>query len=205
MLTNEEGKEAVRYARLIIESYVKEKPLKDLPQINLKQLAGAFVTINTFPKKELRGCIGIPEAIMPLRNTLIQAAQSATQDPRFPPLRSEELQDIVIEVTILTPPTVIQVDSPHDYPKNLTIGKDGLIIEKKFNRGLLLPQVPVEWKWNPEEFLSHTCLKAGLPADAWKDETVTVYKFQGEIYIELEPNGAIIKMRLNTHKNNIEK
>lgn len=201
MLPDEEGKETVRYARIIIESYVTGKPLKQLPERNLGQLAGVFVTLNTFPKKELRGCIGIPEAVMSLRNALIQAAQSATQDPRFPPLRSDELQNIVIEITILTPPTVIQVDNPYDYPKKIIVGKDGLIVEKKFNRGLLLPQVPVEWKWNSEEFLSHTCLKAGLSADAWKDEEITVFKFQGVIFTEVEPGGEIIKKMIYNDEN----
>ncbi len=82
----------------------------------------------------------------------------------------KELDDIVIEVTVLSPPEIIKVSKPEDYLKDIVIGRDGLIVEQGFYKGLLLPQVPVEQGWDKEEFLSHTCIKAGLMPDAWFDK-----------------------------------
>jgi len=189
----EEGERLVRYARNVIENHVKGNKIDDLE--NFEEKAGVFVTINTYPEKMLRGCIGIPEPIMPLNKAIKEAAISACHDPRFPDLREEELDNIIIEVTVLTPPELIKC-KPKDYPMYVEVGRDGLIIEKGWYKGLLLPQVAVEYKWNAEEFLSHTCMKAGLPPDAWLDEETKVYKFQGEVFAEEEPHGKIIKVEL---------
>ncbi len=190
MLSLKDGEKLVRYARNVIEKHLKGEEIEELK--NFEEKAGVFVTINLFPSNQLRGCIGIPEPIYPLRKAIKESAISACHDPRFPDLSKEELDKIVIEVTVLTPPELIKC-SPSEYPKNIKVGKDGLMIEKGFYRGLLLPQVAVEYKWNEEEFLCQTCIKAGLPPDAWLDKDTKVYKFQGEIFAEEKPRGKIIK------------
>jgi uncharacterized protein (TIGR00296 family) len=198
MLSLEEGKKAVVFARNTIEKFVKNSKITidDLDGV-FTEKQGAFVTIHTYPEHDLRGCIGIPLPIMPLKQAILQAAQSATQDPRFPPLDKDELNHIIIEVTILTKPTLINVTKPQDYLKEIEIGRDGLIVEQGFFKGLLLPQVPVEQDWDKEEFLSHTCMKAGLLPDAWFDKATKISKFSGQIFTEIKPKGEIEEKNLN--------
>jgi uncharacterized protein (TIGR00296 family) len=198
MLNLEEGKKAVIFARNVVEDYVKNKkiPSEDLSSVfNEKQ--GAFVTIHTYPDNNLRGCIGIPMPIMPLKEAIIQGGKSATHDPRFPPLTVEELDTIVVEITVLTSPELIKVDDPKDYFKEIKIGRDGLIVEQGFFKGLLLPQVPVEWNWDVEDFLANTCLKAGLTPDAWIDKNTKISKFSGQVFTEIEPRGEIKEKKLD--------
>lgn len=194
MLSDEEGVLAVRYARAVAEATVRGEQVPEMeltPVFDRK--AGAFVTFHTYPGRQLRGCIGVPEPVMPLRKAICEGAQSATRDPRFPPLREDELESIIVEVTVLTPPRRVQASSPEQYPGRVVIGRDGLIAERGPWRGLLLPQVPLEYGWNEEEFLSHTCMKAGLAPDAWRSGQVTFYRFQGEIFKEQEPQGPIVR------------
>ena len=101
-----------------------------------------------------------------------EAAVSSTRDPRFHALKERELDQVIIEVTILTTPSQIIVNQPSDFPQQITIGKDGLIIKHHGRSGLLLPQVPLEQGWDAEEFLTQLCFKAGLPPDAWFDSDV---------------------------------
>lgn len=148
-----------------------------MPQISdrLKEKGGAFVTIKEHGN--LRGCIGFILAVKPLYEAVIEAAQSAaTQDPRFPPLRPDELNKIEIEVSALTAPVLVK-----DI-KEIKIGRDGLIIKRGPYQGLLLPQVATENDWNLKEFLAHTCLKAGLPTDAWQKEGTILYRFTAEVF-----------------------
>ena len=186
----EKGEKLVRYARNVIENYVRGNKIYDIE--NFEEKTGVFVTINTYPEKELRGCIGIPEPIMPLKKAIKEAAISACHDPRFPNLREEELNKIIVEITILSPPDLIKA-KPIDYPKYIEVGKDGLMVERGFYRGLLLPQVAVEYNWDSKEFLRNTCIKAGLSPNAWLDKNTKVYKFQGEIFMEEEPRGKIVR------------
>jgi len=198
MLSLEEGKKAVVFARNVVENFVKNNKTFDTDLngvFNEKQ--GAFVTIHTYPEHDLRGCIGIPMPIMPLKEAILQAAQSATRDPRFPPLNKNELDSIIIEVTILTKPRLINVNKPQDYLKEIEIGRDGLIVEQGFFKGLLLPQVPVEQDWDKEEFLSQTCIKAGLLPDAWFDKSTKISKFSGQIFTEIKPRGEIKEKKLD--------
>jgi uncharacterized protein (TIGR00296 family) len=198
MYTLEDGKFAVKTARDYIEAVVSgnESIIGEIPKI-FHQKSGVFVTINTFPKHNLRGCIGYIEPIFPLIEALEKASLSAAmKDPRFPPVRDEELETLVIEVSLLTPPELIQVKKPKHYVKEVKIGKDGLIVEKGFRKGLLLPQVPVEWNWKVDEFLSHTCMKAGLMPDSWLEEGIKIYKFSAEIFCEIEPKGDIVEKKL---------
>ncbi len=198
MLSIEQGKKAVNFAREIIDSYVKNKPFssKDLNEI-FNENQGAFVTIHTYPAHDLRGCIGIPLPVMPLKEAIIEGAKSATRDPRFSPLQEEELDSIIIEVTILSKPELIDVREPKDYLSEIKIGRDGLIVEQGFFKGLLLPQVPVEQNWDKEDFLSHTCMKAGLMPDAWFDKDTKISKFSGQIFSEIGPRGEIKEKKLN--------
>jgi len=202
MLSLDEGRKAVELARNTIKQYVKNNmmPLTNLTGV-FTEKQGTFVTLHTFPEKDLRGCIGIPLPVMPLKEAIIDAAKSATRDPRFPPLEEEEVDKIIIEVTILTKPELIKALKPKDYLSSIEIGRDGLIVEQGYYKGLLLPQVPVEQGWDKEEFLSHTCMKAGLLPDAWCDENIKFFKFSGQIFTEIEPNGKIMEKNLDGSDN----
>jgi len=196
-LSLEDGKLLVRLARNAVEEYLKTRkrirPPEGLPQ-KLMQPCGVFVTINSVQsgEKELRGCIGLPYPTTPLVEAVIESAiSSATKDPRFYPLTPEELDSVVFEVSVLTPPQLVEVKNPREYPSKIKVGVDGLIIERGFHRGLLLPQVPVEWNWDEEEFLCQCCLKAGLPPDCWLMKGTKVYKFQAIIFEEEKPKGEV--------------
>ena len=150
--------------------------------------SGVFVTLNN--ADGLRGCIGFPMPDKKLSHGIIVAAiAAATEDPRFSPVKTNELNGIVFEVTVLTPPVEITVTDPMEYLEKIKVGRDGLIIRNSFSSGLLLPQVPVEYGWNVEEFLQHTCEKAGLEKDTWKNEKVKIEKFEGIVYKE-KTNGS---------------
>jgi hypothetical protein len=129
---------------------------------------------------------------MPLVEAVMDSAiSSATADPRFPNVTLDELPEIEIEVSVLTPPEVIEVESPREYPKHVQIGKHGLIVEYGPYKGLLLPQVPVEWKWDVKEFLSQTCMKAGLTPDSWLREDVRISRFSAQVFAESGPRGPV--------------
>jgi uncharacterized protein (TIGR00296 family) len=198
MVSLDDGKKAVCYARQVIEEHVKNKtsPEPNLDGIFLKN-QGVFVTIHTYSDYGLRGCIGIPLPIMILSKAIAEGARSATRDPRFPPLDVEELDDILVEVTILTKPQIIEVETPQEYLDNIVIGRDGLIIEQGFYKGLLLPQVPVEQGWSTEEFLNHTCMKAGLMPNAWLNKSTKVSRFSGQVFTETKPRGEIREKKLD--------
>ncbi|TBR24727.1 MAG: TIGR00296 family protein [Candidatus Nitrosotenuis sp.] len=196
-LTDEDGVLLVQTARKIATEYITEHHRLELDE-KLKERfsfdAGIFVTLNI--SSDLRGCIGFP---MPrkLNNALVDAAiAAATEDPRFSPVAKGELDKITFEITVLTPPIEIKVDDPSQLASHIKVGKDGLIVRQGFYSGLLLPQVPVEYGWTEEEFLSHTCQKAGLPSNCWKDKKTTVYSFEGIIFKEETPKGKIIREKL---------
>ncbi|MCK4475214.1 MAG: TIGR00296 family protein, partial [Methanophagales archaeon] len=185
MLTEEEGKEGLKLARAAIEKYLSEnikiKDGEDLPVI-FEEKRGVFVTLNKYG--DLRGCIGYPYPIFKLKEAIIDAAISAAvNDPRFPSVTKEEIGDIVIEITILTTPQVLKT-KPKDLPKQVEIGRHGLIVKRGIYQGLLLPQVATEYNWSAEEFLCQTCWKAGLPQDAWLEEDTEVSTFEGQIFKE---------------------
>ena len=198
MSTLEEGTIITHHARAIITSQVTGNPLNtpSFPPV-FQEKRGIFVTLHTYPHHHLRGCIGIPYPVMTLKNALNDAATSVIHDPRFPPLEEKELDHIIVEVTILTPPSQMLVETPSDLPKHVTIGKDGLIINLHGRSGLLLPQVPLEQGWDAEDFLTHLCLKAGLPPDAWFEKKVKLYKFTGQIFTECSPHGEIREKKLD--------
>lgn len=188
-----EGNELVKMARKAVTEFLKNNSKIDDHEFNSKFDfdSGVFVTISK--QNSLRGCIGYPIPVKKLSNGLIDAAiAAATEDPRFTPVTIDELDQIVFEVTILTPPIEINVNDPNEYLSIIKIGRDGLIVEKGFSSGLLLPQVPTEYGWNVKEFLEYTCEKAGLEKDAWKDMTTKISRFEGVIFKEESPNGKIV-------------
>jgi hypothetical protein len=202
-LSLEEGKFLVELSRKAVEHYLKTRKCMDVPE-NLSQKllepCGVFVTINSISggKKELRGCIGFPYPTLPLAQAVIESAMNAaTQDPRFPPLSLGELEHVVFEVSVLTPPKLIEVKTPREYCTKITVGEDGLIVERGIYKGLLLPQVPVEWGWDAQEFLCQCCNKAGLLADYWLRQGTKIYKFQAIIFEEETPRGNIKRKALD--------
>jgi AmmeMemoRadiSam system protein A len=122
---------------------------------------GVFVTLKK--RGELRGCIGYIEPVAPLAQAVIETAiYAATRDPRFPPVNAEEARDLEYEISVLTPLKEISD------PDLVQVGRHGIVISRGGQKGVLLPQVPVENGWDRNTFLEEGCLKAGLPADAWK-------------------------------------
>ncbi len=198
-LSLKEGEELVKTARKVVELALEGKEFQPSEEFKKKysEKRGVFVTIKTFPEKELRGCIGYPYPIFPLWKALIDSAKAAAfEDPRFPPLRKDEINKVIFEVTVLTPPQEIKYKDPSELLEKIKIGKDGLIIQYGPYSGLLLPQVPVEEGWDVVEFLSYTCLKAGLPPDCWTWKGIKIYKFQGQIFEEVEPKGKVVEVVL---------
>lgn len=153
-----------------------------LPDFNddvFKEKCGAFVTIHI--KGDLRGCIGYIEGVKSIPETVKDmATASAFSDPRFSSLTPEEYKKIDIEISILSP-----IEKVNDVSE-IEVGRDGVIITKGYNRGLLLPQVPVEHGWDRDTFLSHTCYKAGIPADSWRKPDVLIEKFSAQVFSENE-------------------
>jgi AmmeMemoRadiSam system protein A len=144
-----------------------------------KEKCGSFVTLHT--NGSLRGCIGYIEGIKTIPETVKEMAlSSAFKDPRFSSLKREEYKEIDIEISILSP--IEKVNDIND----IVVGRDGIIITKGFNRGLLLPQVAVEQGWDRDTFLTHTCYKAGLPGDSWKKDGVIIEKFSAQVFSENE-------------------
>jgi uncharacterized protein (TIGR00296 family) len=199
--TVEDGQELIQFARKNIENYLKnDQRIRISERFHEKygEKYGAFVTLNktNTSGNPLRGCIGFIEPKYPLCETVHRVSVSAAvEDPRFPPISIEELENIVIELSILTPPKLIEVDDPQEYLNKIEIGTHGLIVERGMRRGLLLPQVPVDHgrNWDAKTFLEHTCQKAWLPADAWKEEKTKVYRFRAILFEEEEPNGKVIR------------
>jgi len=160
----------------------------------LMEKCGVFVTLNVHSEGNygLRGCIGLPYATSPLVDAVVEAARSAAfNDPRFPQVQGHEMEGLTIEVSVLTPPELIETDDRKSMSNQVKVGRDGLIIGLGRNKGLLLPQVPVEWNWDSREFLDQCCVKAGLPKNSWLRPDVEVYTFQAILFKEEKPRGLI--------------
>ena len=200
MVSLGEATELIKLCRMAVENYLEDSIVIKPPQEGRSEKAGIFVTLNylTTNKQEyLRGCIGFPLAEKSLHESAVDAAiAAATQDPRFPPVDKRELDNVIFEISILTPPQQILGSGPDDYKKEIKIGRDGLILHSRFGSGLLLPQVPVEMKWNVEEFLANICYKAGAPLDAWISPSSKLFKFQALIFKEVEPKGRVVEIEL---------
>ncbi len=176
-LTEAEQVTLLRVARQAIAESVQEHRLREVgePTETLRQPAGAFVTIRK--GKRLRGCIGYVEALKPLYTTVRECAKAAAlQDPRFEPVSPEELPELRLEISVLSPLEEVR-------PEQVEVGRHGLLISQGVRRGLLLPQVPVEWKWDREHFLEETCVKAGLSPDAWR-QGARIQAFTAQVFEE---------------------
>ncbi len=176
-LTEVQQQSLLRMARSALELGVHGLPLDSLtppPGIPLDR-CGAFVTLHR--GEHLRGCIGHIEALKPLPQTVCECAvASALYDPRFDPVTPEEVPGLRIEISVLSPFVEIA-------PEQVEVGVHGLLISRGIRRGLLLPQVAVEWKWDRERFLSETCRKAGLEDDAWR-HGARIQAFTAQVFSE---------------------
>ncbi len=200
----EDGILLIKFARENIEFYLKNDRSIPIPEEIKKRYSGkygAFVTLNRIDMEgnPLRGCIGYIEPVYPLYDIIHRVSiSSAVEDPRFQSVSPEEMDKITIELSILTPPKLLEVNSPEEYLTKIVIGRDGLIAERTMRRGLLLPQVPIDQgrNWDVETFLKHTCNKAYLPDDAWKEKNTKIYSFQAILFEEKEPRGEVVRKYL---------
>jgi uncharacterized protein len=176
MLSEAQGLELLRVARDSIVRHVNSQAPLTYTHDDTPGASGVFVTIKR--AGELRGCLGVLE----MRSTLAEevarcARDSATQDPRFAPMTPGELQNMSLDISILGP---LEEIDPLD-ERAIEIGRHGLVVEQGWRRGLLLPQVPMEWGWTREQFLRHTCRKAKIPEDAWRTGA-RVYRFDAQVF-----------------------
>ncbi|HZR24803.1 MAG TPA: AmmeMemoRadiSam system protein A [Vicinamibacterales bacterium] len=179
MTSSGDRAQLLRIAREAIAAHVRSTPAAvHNVEGALARPGGAFVTIHRHG--DLRGCIGHIQASEPIGRVVARCAvAAATTDPRFPPISAAELDDIDLEISLLGPL------EPIAGPGDIEIGRHGLVVEQGWNRGLLLPQVATEWNWNAETFLDHTCQKAGLPRDAWRNGA-KLWRFEAEVFGEVE-------------------
>ena len=197
-LSLDDGRFLVKLVRKTIMMFLemqKKCPIPIDTPTKLKEKCGVFVTLNSIKnnRKQLRGCIGYPMPEISLVEATIESAiNSATRDPRFNPVNCQEMEQIIIELSVLTPPIQILVNDPKNFVKEIKVGHDGLIVERGWHKGLLLPQVPVEWNWDAKEFLNNCCMKGGLTPDTWMMEGTKIYKFSCIIVKELTSNGEVI-------------
>jgi uncharacterized protein len=179
MLTSRERNDLLRFARDTVSARLTGAPPPspvglDHPHDH----SGAFVTL--YANRDLRGCIGYPGSTKRLDEVVGHCAvAAATEDPRFPPVTAAEIPDLEIEISVLTP--IVPVSDV----STIEVGRDGLVVQEGFRKGLLLPQVATEHHWERETFLAHTCLKAGLRPDAWR-AGAKIFRFQAEVFGEQE-------------------
>jgi uncharacterized protein len=201
MLSATEGAQAVALARASMMQALRPAPApaappgegSPLPPV-FDELRGVFVTLRRHPGGRLRGCIGYPLPVLPLRAALREAAVSAAmEDPRFPPIRAPELASLTVEVSVLTLPVPLTAERPEGLLQQIRVGRDGLIVEGYGTSGLLLPQVGPEQGWSSEELIDGTCEKAGLRPGAWRDPRVTVRRFEAEVFGERSPSGEVVR------------
>ena len=194
-ISSQEGTELVRLARTSVEAYIKNKKISSIEK-NSNKKAGVFVTLyyinKTNDEKNLRGCIGSVFPTQNIYHSVFDAAiNAATEDPRFIAINEKELDDVIFEVSVLTKPSLIRLDITDASLSKVVIGRDGLMLESRYGSGLLLPQVPVEQKWNVRDYLSNLCYKAGAPSDAWLLPDSKLYTFCSLKFREKLPNREI--------------
>ncbi len=181
-ITIDQKKALLNLARKTIAERLSVETIIILPDFSdsvFKEHCGAFVTLHI--SERLRGCIGYIQGVKPIPETIKDMAISAAfNDPRFPDLTKEEYDKIDIEISVLTP--IKKVESISE----IVVGRDGVIISRGFNQGLLLPQVATEQGWDLETFLEHTCYKAGLQGNAWKEVDTKIEKFSALVFGEKE-------------------
>ena len=183
-LSPEEQTTLLRLSRLSLEKWIREKKYPSDKEIesfdltpNFEKKTGVFVSLHKLG--ELRGCIGyVSGTATILRSVIENTVNASSKDPRFPPVTEDELEMVDIEISVMTPLTEVEdIES-------IEVGKDGLVIEKGFHRGLLLPQVATEWGWDKYEFLEQACRKAGLTMDAYEKKDTKILRFQAQVFSE---------------------
>jgi AmmeMemoRadiSam system protein A len=159
----------------VVEAVSHGRLPEQIPQHGVfAERCGAFVTLHV--QRRLRGCIGVIEADQPLGDSIVRcAASSALQDPRFPPMRQDDLAELQIEISLLSPPAPIRLEE-------VEIGHHGLLVARGAQRGLLLPQVAVEHHLTREQFFEETCRKAQLPREVWRDPGTQLFAFRCEVF-----------------------
>jgi AmmeMemoRadiSam system protein A len=183
-LSEQERRELLGLARQAILAAVHHTPPPETSHISstLLRPCGAFVTLHE--RGRLRGCIGQVESSEPLTDTVVHcAAAAAMEDPRFAPVRAEEIVSLEIEISVLSPPAPVR-------PEEIEIGRHGLIVSRGRMRGLLLPQVATQFRWSRERFLQETCRKAGLEPAAWQDPAVRIEAFTAEVFSEADSSAG---------------
>ncbi|MDY6787176.1 MAG: AmmeMemoRadiSam system protein A [candidate division WOR-3 bacterium] len=171
-------------ARAAIEAHIYGKDINPaLPDSHiLREEMGVFVTLKK--NEDLRGCIGYIEGVEPLyRAVITMAVKAGFHDPRFPPLSKDELNAVNIEISVMTP--LRKIDSI----SKINVGEHGIYLKRGYASGLLLPQVAVEWGYDRDQFLSSTCMKAGMGRDCYNDPETEIYIFSAEIFSEEEMYG----------------
>jgi uncharacterized protein len=181
MLSQEQRNRLLTIAREAIAAVLEGRRLElDATAIDaeLRRPAGAFVSLHT-RDGDLRGCIGSIHAVAPLFEAVSSSAVNAAfRDPRFYPVRKDELDHLHIEISVMGPIEPVRA------AEEISVGRDGLIVSRGRNVGLLLPQVATDYGWDRETFLTQTCLKAGLPPDSWQSSDCRVERFSAEVFSE---------------------
>jgi AmmeMemoRadiSam system protein A len=176
MTSQADRQRLLRLAREAIVAHVTGLPPRPVSPLPEEPSGGGFVTLHL--NGNLRGCVGTVGATQPISRVVGDCAVAAcSADPRFEPVGPAELEGLEIEISLLGPL------EPVTAPDQIEVGRHGLVVEQGSRRGLLLPQVASEWKWDRETFLAHTCQKAGLARDAWKSGA-KVFRFEAEVFAE---------------------
>ncbi|MCX8208649.1 MAG: TIGR00296 family protein [Sulfolobales archaeon] len=201
LLSLEDGAFLVRLARRAVEEYLKSGRVIEPPSVGgvLQARGMTFTTIRKMSEGRyyLRGCIGYLSPIEPLVNNVITTALAAAlEDPRFEPLRDDELDSVIFEVSVLSVSREVR-SVGRERAREVVIGRDGLVVEYRVYRGVLLPEVPVEYCWDEETFLSETCIKAGMPPDCWLSDRVKIKKFTARVFKETSPRGDVVELDLS--------
>jgi uncharacterized protein (TIGR00296 family) len=194
----EQGRQLVRAARSSIELFLMSPNFdRRIVKGTLHQFEesyGVFVTLEHYPTRELRGCMGFPYASLPLQESIIDAAMDAAfEDPRFVSVSKKELDDLLVEVSILSKPVLVE-GSESKRLRAIKVPGDGLMVAYGHYRGLLLPIVAVDHKFTKRQFLEETCRKAGLHPNYWSQPNVKLYRFETQVFREEEPNGKVIEV-----------
>jgi len=202
LYTLEEGSELVKAARASIELFIKNphfnKSIVEESVKKFKDAHGVFVTLNYYQTNALRGCVGFPRPMSYLGKDIVDAALAAAfEDPRFVPVSHAELNELIIEVSVLSDPVELRYKG-RTRTREIKIGRDGTIIQYGVYSGLLLPIVAVEQHWDSKTFLEETCVKAGLPKEYWMQPNVKMYRFETQMFKEEEPNGRVTEVKLES-------
>jgi len=197
------GRFLVKLARSAVREYLSRgrilDPPSDTPPELLRDNYGVFTTIEVKrgDRYQLRGCIGFPRGYQNVaRATIASAIAACCEDPRFPPMKLKELDSVVFEVSILSPLKTLSVARPKDYLNLVVIGRHGVVVERGPYSGLLLPQVPVEYCWDVQEYLMEACAKAFLPGDCWLEEGTTIMVYEAQVFREVDVEGEVVERNL---------